>query len=879
MPTISRAFLEIGVVTKDFDAGMKALIASAEASGGKLSKTGERMVVNFQNALNPTKALATNIADLERAGMKGSDIWQIYGDKMKAAADAALKHGQAVDPLIAKHLELNKAAESSGLHFQNLGQSLQNFASNPLMAVQSGIMSVVTTLGPLGIGLAAVGITAGLAGKGLFDFIDSASKDVEHLENLSIQTGVATKDLQALGQIAKNAGMESIDLGRSIGRLNAELGKGKGDYVDALKALKIPMKDASGAARDGVVLMSELGEKLKGMGSSADIAQKGAAALGPRLTQLLPLLVQGTESLKDQMDAMEGIGLAYDAVSKESLLRFHNAMNAVDTIMAAAKIQTVSFLAELINSPKAMSGFAAVLVSPVTSMYLLTTALAEGKVKLIEWALATATFLHDKSGIARLTPALAEARASMDAWSKKLVGVMEMINKVGQSASTDGSKIKTEWTPGLDEAAKAAARLREETEKIIHPMDVLAQTIDKQIKLGFSKDVLINAYSKKILEASDAQVTLGGSLTASESEMHGLAIAMQGMKDRAAAGSGTIRIMASDLEKLSAGASNSAFSLVAINEELNKLEAKKREQASELDQFIPKQPKLEDISGFKEIEKAAEEHQARMLRTKESFRDILSANVYTAQLAAIKNYYKQIEELKAEGFISDQQYANAKKNLTQEENDAKLARYRDYFGNLSQIQSSQIRSIAAIGKAAAIAQATINTYEGATKALAEGGIWGAVDMAAVMAIGFAQVAAIASQGFKDGGLITGGERIIKVNEQGPEFMVNADATKEYLPLLQMLNSGRAVGSQMDSGPSLGGWSKPSLNISIANYGSGKQFDVEHLDENTVRIIARDEAFGVLSRRGPEVIANDMAYANSKTSKAVARHTTARRGDR
>jgi hypothetical protein len=242
-------------------------------------------------------------------------------------------------------------------------------------------------------------------------------------------------------------------------------------------------------------------------------------------------------------------------------------------------------------------------------------------------------------------------------------------------------------------------------------------------------------------------------------------------------------------------------------------------------------------------------------------------------------YYTQLEALRAEDLISEQQYSDARKQITAEENAAKLSIHGRYFGQLTQLQSSNIRAIAAIGKAAAIAQATINTYEGATKALAQGGIWGTVNMAAVMAAGFAQVAQISAQGFKDGGLVPGGERVIKVNEKGSEFVMNSQATKEYYPLLKALNDGTAINNRYESIPTAKALSRPSLNVSIANYGTSKSFDVQQLDEGSIRIIARDEAAGAVRRMAPGVVADDMAYANSRTSKAIARHTTARRGDR
>lgn len=130
-----------------------------------------------------------------------------------------------------------------------------------------------------------------------------------------------------------------------------------------------------------------------------------------------------------------------------------------------------------------------------------------------------------------------------------------------------------------------------------------------------------------------------------------------------------------------------------------------------------------------------------------------------SQLALIQTYYTQLSMLRQNDLISEQDYSNAKVQLAQRENELKTQNIRNFFSGLASLQSSNIKELAAIGKAAAITQAIMNTYEGATKALAQGGIYGAAMAAVVVAQGMAQVAAIRSQqtqGFMTGGNFTVG---------------------------------------------------------------------------------------------------------------------------
>ena len=62
----------------------------------------------------------------------------------------------------------------------------------------------------------------------------------------------------------------------------------------------------------------------------------------------------------------------------------------------------------------------------------------------------------------------------------------------------------------------------------------------------------------------------------------------------------------------------------------------------------------------------------------------------------------------------------------------------DIAGQISNIMGQESEA----GKAFALAQATINTYLGASKAIAQGGIWGVAQAAIVIAAGLKQVASI-----------------------------------------------------------------------------------------------------------------------------------------
>jgi hypothetical protein len=146
----------------------------------------------------------------------------------------------------------------------------------------------------------------------------------------------------------------------------------------------------------------------------------------------------------------------------------------------------------------------------------------------------------------------------------------------------------------------------------------------------------------------------------------------------------------------------------------------------------------------------------------------------------------------------------ASKQLAEFEEGQRRARVeaeRRMWDDLTGLQYSGNKKLAAIGKAAAIAQATMDTYAAATasyKALAGipiiGPVLGAAAAAAAIAAGVANIGHIAGvKGFRDGGWTGNGatDRISGVTH-GQEFVVKAGPAAENRAVLEAMNAGRPL---------------------------------------------------------------------------------------
>jgi hypothetical protein len=99
------------------------------------------------------------------------------------------------------------------------------------------------------------------------------------------------------------------------------------------------------------------------------------------------------------------------------------------------------------------------------------------------------------------------------------------------------------------------------------------------------------------------------------------------------------------------------------------------------------------------------------------------------------------ERLGADTTLVQQKYEKSKEELTKARVNAELTMAAGLAGQMSSLLGEESE----VGKAFGVVQATINTYLGATKALAQGGILGIAQAAIVIAFGMKQVMSIAKQ--------------------------------------------------------------------------------------------------------------------------------------
>lgn len=288
--------------------------------------------------------------------------------------------------------------------------------------------------------------------------------------------------------------------------------------------------------------------------------------------------------------------------------------------------------------------------------------------------------------------------------------------------------------------------------------------------------------------------------------------------------------------------------------ELEKAEEDKKKEAAAID--------LENKRAIEE-ENIARDFERETLRLEQQYQlEVAAAEKVGADVTLIEAKYAQIREKR------EKELVNAKLQMT-----------ADIAGQISNMMGQE----SAAGKVFALAQATINTYLGASKAIAQGGIWGVAQAAIVIAAGLKQVASIAKvkedvpktntnvRKYAKGGQIYGpshaqggvtfsGSNGQRFEAEGGEnvYILNRRASNAInaLSALNMEYGGRSFGNSSVYKYADGGGFDVLSSQSLTNLNKAVKKDVD-LSPKTIAAIALAFVDGVQNAPNPIVSVQDI----------------------
>jgi hypothetical protein len=547
----------------------------------------------------------------------------------------------------------------------------------------------------------ALAAGAALAGMGVA--IVKIVNDVDALAKASKSVGIGVETFQGWEFAASQAGVSTEKFRAALSRANTAVGQavaGTGPAVDVFRRLNIAVKDAAGNVRSTEDVVRDIADRMAEIKTPAEQAAVASAVFGRQAGPVMALLLnQGNDALVRYENQLRSAGGIVTERAAENAERLNDQMDQFTRIMSAqlanAVLENASALEDLATS---MGRVASVAVSGFSAV--------SGYFK----------FLGQKLGAAGTGVSLSLLLTDVESLGRAIEDQTQKIDILKARFSGNRSLVQTPdgtLTPAGEELQAGIAAAEAELVALQAAFD---RAREKPARSLVERDAGggSGAFADELVAAAEAEL-----VAVAKAEEQKIRLKMQFERELTSAIEAEVSARAErelliwqeQLAQAAGFESVAAQEAFARDEQLflAKMEARARQFEEELAVEL----------GYKDardmaIEEAELAHQDRLLQAR------------TAQ-------YGQFQKLAMD-------LANFEKKSATEKTQFLLQQ----AANLTAGLAANNKTLFSINKAVAIANATVNTAEGVTKALASANFGLA---ALIAATGAAQIATIASTQF------------------------------------------------------------------------------------------------------------------------------------
>lgn len=287
------------------------------------------------------------------------------------------------------------------------------------------------------------------------EFVQSAIDAQDHLHDLAAKTQLSVEQIGALGFAASQAGANIDEVTTSIGKFNQTIAKaaaGDKDSKALFEVLKINVRDANGALKDGQALLIEVAERFDTFAEGPKKAALAAALFSKGYQAILPLLADGASSLRENTQYFEKFG----GVSTQSTLAADKFNDTIGKIKLIAQGTRNTLVNEIIDPLQAVAD--AFLKAREESN---KSVLADGfKVLFQTVAVLGANVVFVLGGIGREIGALAAQFATIftgEGWANRFTAISDAVKEDGKRARAELDALE-QRIMGIGKDAAAAGK-------------------------------------------------------------------------------------------------------------------------------------------------------------------------------------------------------------------------------------------------------------------------------------------------------------------------------------------------------------------------------------------------------------------------------------
>jgi hypothetical protein len=670
-------------------------------------------------------------------------------------------------------------------------------------------------------GAAAAAAGAAIGAK----MVSNSLKAVDALAKTSDKLGIATEDLLALRHAAELTGVQTNQLEMGLQRMTrrvAEAAQGSGEAKDAIRQLGLDAQQLAQLSPDQQ--FKQIAEAMSGVSSQGErvrLAFKLFDSEGVNLVNTLALGAEGLNEVQQELvdfggaltrvdaakieaanDAFTRVGLGVDAVSNQMAVELAPILEATANLFVANAKEAGGFESSVKDAmDEAIDGAAFVMdaVAGVSRMFDVAGKGAAVFALVLKRAAldAAEAIINDPVEALNLLisafnriPGIDIEPVGISSLGKEIREELAITNRAITEGLLDIHGVLAEPLPGV-EFKQMIKETREMSQQAAEEIANSKKLIDSAIGEGGIRNVNTQVnQTVKVNTNIDYEV---GDISSFESDLHDQieAIRQAGMTQQ--------QILVEQRELRNAKAKSALAQELVTQKEYQALMLESRRLfEEEMANANPETGELidKDSSAGEEDDQRGDggRFKERLNQQLEAIRqagmteqEILAEQRDIKQAEAEAAFAQQLitqEEYQALMLQSKQAFEEGMSGLTKKENDARLSVIKGALSNASTLMNTESRKLFEIGKAAAIAQSIVATYQGMSEALKLGWPLGPIAAASIGAQGFAQVASIKSQSFGSSG---GGAAAPAQQSQSVTQNVNAQSQPVQQPQNQIVS--------------------------------------------------------------------------------------------
>lgn len=276
------------------------------------------------------------------------------------------------------------------------------------------------------VGIAVTAVATAVAGA-----IGLALKRADDLNKASQKIGVTVQSLSRLEFAARLSDVSLDTLTQSVGKLNRNLsdvaGGGGEQAKQAFQQLGISITDAEGKLRGTDEVLADVAERFASFENGPRKTALAMELFGRSGAQLIPLLNEGKEGLKELGDEAQRLGIVLDQESAAKAERFNDALTrlwagiqGVATKVMVAALPALENLSDFFESPdfqRAVETFAQGAIVTITAIAQAIVGITNAAGDLFNFLASRSQTLGEEAGgmdNGEIKKQIAEAQAIID---------------------------------------------------------------------------------------------------------------------------------------------------------------------------------------------------------------------------------------------------------------------------------------------------------------------------------------------------------------------------------------------------------------------------------------------------------------------------------